>query len=926
MACRMTSADSPVAPEAAILRPAARAGFREEEFAVDRRRFLKQAVGLSAVQGLRGAAQTVSIVVDPRDPIASSGPCSWAVREVQAALDAHGIASKVYPRVEAAPPADHHIVVAGANRADVRQILRAAEVELPSVAEALCLSEGTLNRRPVLLAAGSDTRGIVYALLELADRVRCSTAGVAALHVPSPIVEKPANAIRSCARCFVTPIEDKAWFYDREMWREYLSELAAHRFNRFNLTFGIGYNSARNIPDSYFYLAYPFLFAVPGYHVTAAGLPDAERAGNLETVRFISEETVARGIQFNMALWSHAYEWPNPDTNYRITGLTPETHAPYCRDALALLLKTCPNITGVSIRMHGESGIPDGRYDFWETLFDAFKTAGRRIDIDLHAKGTDERHIGIALATGNSVSMAPKFWAEHMGMPYHQAAIREEEMRGRGPNEPRNAATTRRFLRYGYGDYLKDDRKFGMIHRIWPGTQRHLLWADPAMGAGYGRAFGFSGSLGVEIFEPLSFKGRMGSGMPGGRNAYLDKSLDPKHDWEKFRYQYRLWGRLLYNPDTDPEVWRRYLRHEFQNAAEPVEASLGHASRVLPVITTAHGASGSNNSYWPEMYMNMPVVDPNRARPYSDTPDPKVFGTVSAFDPQLFSSAEECADALAHGQSLAKYTSLDVAQWLDDASTEAVRQQQMAIARAAEKNAPEFRRVMADVEIQAGIGRFFAYKMRSAVLWSLYRRTGDRRALEEAVKAYRTARQAWAGMAGKAKAVYSPDITYGLNANMRGHWIDRLAGIDADLADMENALNETAPIAKSIDAAAAERAIATVLARPRRLVMNGQHTPPARFDPGKPLELSVSFGPGNGRVVRLLYRHADQSQRWRAQEMQVRDAQYRGVIQADYTDSPYPLLYYFEVEEGGVSGIYPGFDADLSNQPYYLVRGNRPRG
>jgi hypothetical protein len=69
--------------------------------------------------------------------------------------------------------------------------------------------------------------------------------------------------------------------------------------------------------------------------------------------------------------------------------------------------------------------------------------------------------------------MAPKFWAEHMGVPYHQASMREEEMRGPGPNEPHNAATTRRFLRYGYGDYLRDHRKFGIIHRIWPGTQRH---------------------------------------------------------------------------------------------------------------------------------------------------------------------------------------------------------------------------------------------------------------------------------------------------------------------------------------------------------------------------------------------------------------------------------------------------------------------
>ena len=293
--------------------------------------------------------------------------------------------------------------------------------------------------------------------------------------------------------------------------------------------------------------------------------------------------------------------------------------------------------------------------------------------------------------------------------------------------------------------------------------------------------------------EPLSFKGRKGSGKPDGRTAYADKSLEPKHDWQKFEYQYRLYGRLTYNPETDADGWRRYLRHEFQSAAPAVEAALASASRILPIILTAHGASGANNSYWPEMYMNMPIVDASRAQPYGDTPDPKVFGTVSSFDPQLFSTVEECADALAGGNTLAKYTTLDVAQWLEDLSTAATENQAQVAARATNKTAPELRRLVVDVAIQAGIGKFFAYKYRSAVLWSLYTRTGDRTALTEAVKAYRTARDAWATMAEQAKTVYVSDITYGPNANLRGHWSDRLAGIDADLADMEKHTTEPMP-------------------------------------------------------------------------------------------------------------------------------------
>src|SRR5262249_23462330 len=151
------------------------------------------------------------------------------------------------------------------------------------------------------------------------------------------------------------------------------------------------------------------------------------------------------------------------------------------------------------------------------------------------------------------------------------------------------------FLRYGYGDLYQSGRPFGILYRIWPGTQRTLLWGDPALASGYGSTAHFCGASGVEICEPLFFKGRQGSGLSSNRCAYADESLKPKDgDWSKYRYTYRVWGRKLYNPNAEPESWRRYLRAEFQSAAIPMEQSLSHASRVLPLITTAHLPSASN--------------------------------------------------------------------------------------------------------------------------------------------------------------------------------------------------------------------------------------------------------------------------------------------------------------------------------------------
>src|SRR5437763_9405653 len=107
---------------------------------------------------------------------------------------------------------------------------------------------------------------------------------------------------------------------------------------------------------------------------------------------------------------------------------------------------------------------------------------------------------------------------------------------------------------------MRETRKCGVVHRIWPGTHRLLLWGDPTFAKGYSRAFQFCGSDGVDICEPLSFKGRRGSGIAGDRCAYQDATLRPRWDWQKYEYATRVWGRCLYNPDCEPDVWERYSR------------------------------------------------------------------------------------------------------------------------------------------------------------------------------------------------------------------------------------------------------------------------------------------------------------------------------------------------------------------------------
>jgi len=876
---------------------------------INRRRFLKGTgaaiAGAPIGRSQSGSRPGVAIVVDPADPVARAAPVQWAARELQQALADAGVAVSRHERVAQAGAGEFCVVASGPR----------AGVAMPEAPECLALAPGKEAGRQVVFACGSDARGAVYALLELADRVRFAPEPMAALQLAKPVVERPANAIRSIERLFSSDVEDKPWFNDREMWPHYLTMLAAQRFNRFHLSLGIGYDFLRAVTDAYFLFAYPFLLSVPGYNVRAANLPDAERDRNLANMKFISEAAAERGLHFQLGIWMHGYQWiDSPHPNYTIEGLTAANHGPYCRDALAMLLKACPAIQGVTFRIHGESGVAEGSYDFWKTVFDGVKLAGRKIEIDMHAKGIDQGMIDVALDTGMPVKVSPKYWAEHMGMPYHQAAIREQEV----PKDRKDngffalSSGSRSFLRYGYGDLLREDRRYGVLHRIWPGTERLLLWGDPVTAAAYSRAFSFCGSDGVEIMEPLSFKGRRGSGIAGGRCGYADTSLKPQWDWQKYLYTYRVWGRHLYNPDTDPAACQRYLRAQFKAGAAAAEAALANASRILPIITTAHLPSAANNTFWPEMYTNQPMVDAKKNNPYGDTPSPKTFQNSSPLDPQLFSRMSDFADELLKGERSGKYSPIEVAQWLEDLSAAAMNN----LAQTAGLRGPEYSRLAIDVDVQIGLGRFFAAKFRSGVLYAIHERTGDRAALEQALKTYRDARAIWARITARTKGVYVADITVGELPWLRGHWSDRLAAIDDDIAQMEQRLES----ARSVNETAVQ-AVADALGHPVRDLSRFRHRAPARFHPKEPLPVEITAEGLKLVSARLYYRHVNQGERWRSADMEARGGGFHAAIPAEYTNAPFPLQYYFELKAAPPEAwLYPGFAPDRANQPYLVVR------
>ena len=178
-----------------------------------RRSFLSGVGSAAALsRGARGATPDVSLVMNPDDPVAGAAPARWAMAQLQESLAEHGVTTRLRDRLAQAPAGDLCVVAAGAASPLAEAILKAAGASIPAVPEALGLLTGKASGRSVLLAAGHDARGLVYALLELADRVQFSSDPMAALAIPKPVVERPANATRSIARLFCSDVEDKPWF------------------------------------------------------------------------------------------------------------------------------------------------------------------------------------------------------------------------------------------------------------------------------------------------------------------------------------------------------------------------------------------------------------------------------------------------------------------------------------------------------------------------------------------------------------------------------------------------------------------------------------------------------------------------------------------------------------------------------------------
>jgi hypothetical protein len=300
---------------------------------------------------------------------------------------------------------------------------------------------------------------------------------------------------------------------------------------------------------------------------------------------------------------------------------------------------------------------------------------------------------------------------------------------------------------------------------------------------------------------------------------------------------------------------------------------------------------------------------------------PKRFGAVSPLDPQLFASADDFARELAEGTPSGRYAPPEIAARLDRLADDAAARLKEALARAPDPRSPDLRRVVADTTAQVELGRFFAEKLRAACLYALFERTRDQRLLASAVERYGRACRVWTRVAGATRGVYVDDVTYGPEWYQRGHWADRRAALERDRAAMASlGAGDPAAGADGERSRAWERA---VLEPAERFRPGVRHAVPPSFERARPLAIEL-VAPGVD-AVRLRYRHTNQAEPWQSESMAREGGGWRGIIRSGYTDSAFPLQYYFELVRARPATVvlWPGFEASWTNTPYWVVRQRR---
>lgn len=829
-------------------------------------------------------------------------PVSHAVNKLMDAFKAKNITVEKVGSLDEAR--GNSIIVTGLSSGGgaAASLLKAGNHSVPKVAEALTIWKTNWKKKPAWLISGFDDRGLMYGLLDVTDRVSWSADSKAPMSEVEEITEKPDVRERAVSIYTMNRAYWESRFYDQAYWARYLDMMAKNRFNSLVLIFG--YENGGFLAP-----CYPYFFNVEGYPgVRMVGLSASEQQRNLKAINRLIEMCHERGIRFTVGIWDHIYrggvqgggipgtkDSPDKPVPGLVWGVNADNLISYNKTALAKFVKMVPDLDAIQFRMHNESGLKeDEQESFWADVFKMLKTTVPNLHLDLRAKELPESVIQSALDIGVPFRITTKYWMEQMGLPFHPTTINPEKSA----------------RRHSYSDMLRYPQKYKMLWRLWNGgTSRILLWGDPE----YVRRFSESTHLydgdGYEVNEPLATK--MEAQPHDAKPFDLLKPAHRYYDYEFERYWhfFQTFGRIGYNPQTSPLLWKKEFEHRFGKQAAPfVERALHKASSVLPrIISSSYPYSlFPTTRGWAEKQR------------LGDLP---AFAKARLTDLQQFCNFDEEAKLLLEGGETAKIRPSANSLWFQKTAADINHLIDEAEKAIGNKRNKEFNSTIVDLKILSNLALYHSRRIPAAVSYNLFEQTNDLAALNDAIAYEQSAIQAWQQIVSAAGDIYADNLMMGVCvADLCGHWKDELVSLEKGLVSLEQkrkSFKPTGPFKKAPHYTVEANVDVEKL-------FDISHEPGAGVAVGKPLTIKVkASSPSGVKWVRLRYRSVNQEQEYQTLPMLPNGEKdtYQVIVPENQINPKWDFMYLMEIMDNKGNGrIYPDLNKET---PYIVVKLNR---
>ncbi len=574
-----------------------------------------------------------------------------------------------------------------------------------------------------ILIAGEDLSGILYGCLEMSEGI--SVLG----RLPDSLLldEAPGMVIRgTCVGLQKTRYlpgrhvyeypytpENFPWFYDRELWIEYLDLLAANRFNALFLWNGHPFASLVRLEE------YPYAVEVD---------PETFRR-NEEMFAFLTAEAGRRGITviqmfYNIILSKPFAEKNGLRTQDRSRPITPLI-ADYTRKSVAAFIKKYPNVGLMVTLGEAMNTIEDDIAWFTGTIIpgvrDGLAASGREDEPPIILRGHDTdpaRVMEAALPVYSNLYTTYKYNGESLTTyePRNSWASIPRSLSALGSVHIANVHILANLEPFRYGSPAFIQKCVAAMHNI-------------------------QGASGLHLYPQASYWD-----WPYAADSVDGRLLQIRRDW----VWYRAWGRYTWKVDRPEEMETTFWSNEFdrfygcKDCGGHILEAYDQTGEIAPKLLRRFGISdGNRQTLMLGMFMSQ-LVNPFKWRVHesflnSNGPPGEILVDYARKEWQGIPHQGETPpqiirEVLEHAEKAVG--AIDIA------------------GRGVKHNREEFARLRNDVFCTRDIARFYAEKVNAALLVLRYQYSRDVGDLESALPFLEESVEAYRSLADRTRSTY----------------------------------------------------------------------------------------------------------------------------------------------------------------------------